>query len=94
MIDRVHWIDKEKLAKFILDCQVTSPFDQLFQLHIYIYVFMLLFDLSSTYKTYLTLWMQDTEKGGISDRPDDAVDVFHTYFGVAGKSSMIMLNKY
>ncbi|KAL3322329.1 hypothetical protein AABB24_039781 [Solanum stoloniferum] len=49
MIDRVHWIDKEKLAKFILDCQ-------------------------------------DTEKGGISDRPDDAVDVFHTYFGVAGLS--------
>ncbi|WMV57778.1 hypothetical protein MTR67_051163 [Solanum verrucosum] len=49
MIDRVHWIDKEKLAKIILDCQ-------------------------------------DTEKGGISDRPDDAVDVFHTYFGVAGLS--------
>ncbi|GKA88955.1 geranylgeranyl transferase type-2 subunit beta [Tanacetum coccineum] len=29
---------------------------------------------------------QDTENGGISDRPDDAVDVFHTYFGVAGLS--------
>lgn len=27
---------------------------------------------------------QDKEKGGISDRPDNAVDVFHTYFGVAG----------
>ncbi|KAL6527187.1 hypothetical protein OROGR_016277 [Orobanche gracilis] len=49
MIDRVHWIDKEKLVKFILDCQ-------------------------------------DREGGGISDRPDDAVDVFHTYFGVAGLS--------
>ncbi|XP_048137853.1 geranylgeranyl transferase type-2 subunit beta 1-like isoform X3 [Rhodamnia argentea] len=49
MIDRVHWIDKEKLIKYILDCQ-------------------------------------DTEKGGISDRPDDAVDVYHTYFGVAGLS--------
>uniref|UniRef100_A0A803LQC1 Geranylgeranyl transferase type-2 subunit beta n=1 Tax=Chenopodium quinoa TaxID=63459 RepID=A0A803LQC1_CHEQI len=49
MIDRVHWIDKEKLVEFILDCQ-------------------------------------DLEKGGISDRPDDAVDVFHTYFGVAGLS--------
>ncbi|KAF7834523.1 geranylgeranyl transferase type-2 subunit beta 1-like [Senna tora] len=49
MIDRVHWIDKDKLIKFILDCQ-------------------------------------DTENGGISDRPDDAVDVFHTYFGVAGLS--------
>ncbi|RXH96591.1 hypothetical protein DVH24_009095 [Malus domestica] len=49
MIDRVHWIDKEKLVKFILDCQ-------------------------------------DIENGGISDRPDDAVDVYHTYFGVAGLS--------
>ncbi|XP_010519817.1 PREDICTED: geranylgeranyl transferase type-2 subunit beta 1 isoform X1 [Tarenaya hassleriana] len=49
MIDRVHWINKEKLVKFILDCQ-------------------------------------DMENGGISDRPDDAVDVFHTYFGVAGLS--------
>ncbi|XP_037497044.1 geranylgeranyl transferase type-2 subunit beta 1 isoform X2 [Jatropha curcas] len=49
MIDRVHWINKEKLVKFILNCQ-------------------------------------DTENGGISDRPDDAVDVFHTYFGVAGLS--------
>ncbi|MFS7915158.1 putative protein geranylgeranyltransferase type II [Helianthus anomalus] len=49
IIDRVHWIDKEKLVKFILDCQ-------------------------------------DKENGGISDRPDDAVDVFHTYFGVAGLS--------
>ncbi|KAF7807115.1 geranylgeranyl transferase type-2 subunit beta 1-like [Senna tora] len=49
MIDRVHWINKDKLIKFILDCQ-------------------------------------DTENGGISDRPDDAVDVFHTYFGVAGLS--------
>ncbi|XP_075672146.1 geranylgeranyl transferase type-2 subunit beta 1-like isoform X1 [Castanea sativa] len=47
MIDRVHWINKEKLVEFILDCQ-------------------------------------DMENGGISDRPDDAVDVYHTYFGVAG----------
>ncbi|KAM7273287.1 hypothetical protein ACFE04_027951 [Oxalis oulophora] len=49
MIDRVQWIDKDKLIKFILDCQ-------------------------------------DVENGGISDRPDDAVDIFHTYFGVAGLS--------
>lgn len=27
---------------------------------------------------------QDPESGGISDRPNDAVDVFHTFFGVAG----------
>lgn len=24
MIDRVHWIDKDKLIRFILDCQVSS----------------------------------------------------------------------
>lgn len=29
---------------------------------------------------------QDTEQGGISDRPGDMVDVFHTVFGVAGLS--------
>ncbi|ONM02936.1 Geranylgeranyl transferase type-2 subunit beta 2 [Zea mays] len=51
MIDRVHWIDKEKLTKFILNCQ-------------------------------------DKENGGISDRPDNAVDIYHTYFGIAGLSLM------
>ncbi|THG10386.1 hypothetical protein TEA_000224 [Camellia sinensis var. sinensis] len=58
IIDRVHWIDKEKLVKYILDCQ-------------------------------------DKEKGGISDRPDDAVDVFHTYFGVAddGENSPMMARR-
>lgn len=29
---------------------------------------------------------QDFEGGGISDRPGDMVDVFHTLFGVAGLS--------
>jgi geranylgeranyl transferase type-2 subunit beta len=28
---------------------------------------------------------QDSEGGGIADRPGDMVDVFHTLFGVAGK---------
>jgi prenyltransferase beta subunit len=31
---------------------------------------------------------QDPEKGGISDRPDDMADVFHTFFGIAGLSLM------
>ncbi|XP_048555526.1 geranylgeranyl transferase type-2 subunit beta 1 isoform X1 [Triticum urartu] len=31
---------------------------------------------------------QDKENGGISDRPDNAVDIYHTYFGVAGLSLM------
>ena len=32
--------------------------------------------------------MQDEEDGGISDRPEDLVDVYHTFFGVAGLSLM------
>jgi geranylgeranyl transferase type-2 subunit beta len=30
--------------------------------------------------------MQDEEDGGISDRPDDMVDVYHTFFGIAALS--------
>ena len=30
--------------------------------------------------------MKDQEFGGISDRPGDMVDVFHTVFGIAGLS--------
>ena len=32
--------------------------------------------------------MQDEDGGGISDRPEDEVDVYHTFFGVAGLSLM------
>jgi len=28
---------------------------------------------------------QDDENGGIADRAGDVVDVFHTFFGIAGK---------
>ncbi|PKA63490.1 Protein farnesyltransferase subunit beta [Apostasia shenzhenica] len=38
--------------------------------------------------TEFILNCQDRENGGISDRPDNAVDIFHTYFGVAGLSLM------
>ncbi len=34
------------------------------------------------------LVVQDEERGGISDRPEDMVDVFHTFFGIAGLSLM------
>ncbi|KAK1783643.1 geranylgeranyltransferase [Copromyces sp. CBS 386.78] len=36
--------------------------------------------------TNFILSSQDTEKGGISDRPGDMVDVWHTCFGIAGLS--------
>jgi len=32
------------------------------------------------------LQCQDTESGGIADKPGDLVDLFHTFFGVAGLS--------
>lgn len=49
IIGRDHWIDRDSLTRFILQCQ-------------------------------------DTENGGISDRPGDMVDVWHTCFGMAGLS--------
>jgi geranylgeranyl transferase type-2 subunit beta len=32
--------------------------------------------------------LQDEDDGGISDRPDDMADVYHTFFGIAGLSLM------
>jgi geranylgeranyl transferase type-2 subunit beta len=34
------------------------------------------------------LCAQDEDDGGISDRPDDMADVYHTFFGIAGLSLM------
>lgn len=51
IIDKLNWIDFEKLREFILKSQ-------------------------------------DLKRGGISDRPDNEVDVFHTLFGLAGLSLM------
>lgn len=31
---------------------------------------------------------QDEDGGGISDRPEDQVDVYHTFFGIAGLALM------
>lgn len=31
---------------------------------------------------------QDEDNGGISDRPEDACDVFHTFFGIGGLALM------
>lgn len=36
--------------------------------------------------TKFILRCQDAEHGGLADRPGDMVDVFHTYFGIAGLS--------
>jgi len=49
MIGRIHWIDRDSLITFILNCQ-------------------------------------DTERGGLSDRPGNMVDVWHTVFSITGLS--------
>lgn len=49
ILDRVRWISKSHLGKFILDCQ-------------------------------------DESTGGISDRPNNMTDVYHTFFGIAALS--------
>ena len=67
MIDRLHWIDRDKLAKFILRCQVSTV------------------ELIGHFMMVL-ISVQDSEKGGLADRPGDMVDVFHTHFGIAGLS--------
>lgn len=36
--------------------------------------------------TRFILHCQDEDDGGISDRPDDMADVYHTFFGIAGLS--------
>ena len=36
-------------------------------------------------ETYI-LHCQDPEEGGISDRPGNTVDVFHSFFGIAALS--------
>ncbi|KIY50840.1 terpenoid cyclases/Protein prenyltransferase [Fistulina hepatica ATCC 64428] len=42
--------------------------------------------IDSSKLTSFILRSQETEKGGIADRPGDEPDVFHTHFGVAGLS--------
>lgn len=34
---------------------------------------------------------QDSEGGGIADRPGDMADVFHTLFGIAGKLCSLII---
>lgn len=40
--------------------------------------------INGTALTDFILDCQDEQGGGISDRPEDAVDVYHTFFGLAG----------
>ena len=42
----------------------------------------------TTMQYSIAVCFQDEHDGGISDRPEDMVDAFHTFFGVAALSLM------
>ena len=65
ILNKVLWIDAEKLTAFILSAQVWIA--------------------GLLQKLFMLTFSQDSEGGGIADRPGNMVDVFHTLFGVAGK---------
>lgn len=44
--------------------------------------------MDTTRQYSVAVCFQDEHDGGISDRPEDMVDAFHTFFGVAALSLM------
>ncbi|CAI7794563.1 unnamed protein product [Closterium sp. NIES-53] len=102
LIDRVHWISAEKLQHFILQCQVIATLSASACYTEGIALLSGSCNDSRHLKSpspipssppthpsahpFLHARTQDEERGGISDRPNDMVDVFHTFFGIAGLS--------
>jgi geranylgeranyl transferase type-2 subunit beta len=70
ILGKNNWINGDKLAQFILSCQVKKN----------IYYVHLPWQANSSFTS-----RQDPDRGGIADRPEDVADVFHTVFGIAGK---------
>ena len=68
ILNKVSSINAEKLSSFILSAQVG----------------VLWLNALHTAAIYINHSFQDPEGGGISDRPGNMVDVFHTIFGIAG----------
>lgn len=78
VLGRLHWINANKLSRFILSAQVsTCSFPPRLTLSM-----VLIGDIG--HLSHM-LYAQDAEDGGIGDRPDNVTDVFHTVFGCAGK---------
>jgi geranylgeranyl transferase type-2 subunit beta len=70
ILNRISWIDSEKLTSFILSAQVSSlPLSN---------------KTDPLIRNNAPMLWQESENGGIADRPGDMPDVFHTHFGVAG----------
>jgi geranylgeranyl transferase type-2 subunit beta len=78
ILGRLGWIDRDKLIGFILDSQVCP--------------FLIPAPEWDVIQEGKDADDQDLEDGGIGDRPGDWVDVFHTIFGVAGMSPLVLVN--
>ena len=102
ILGRQHWIDEASLTRFILFCQVRGhSSDGILSGHIargngcnWVPAIPRMSRTSFKTRRRCSRWLsyptprilQDEDDGGISDRPEDAVDVFHTFFGIAGLS--------
>lgn len=75
ILDKMTWIDTDKLIAFILSAQVCRRLSFPF--------FCLITSVDPDASLCLT---QDPDAGGIADRPGNVADVFHTLFGLAGLS--------
>lgn len=101
ILGRLHWIDQAALQSFILDCQVSSnasccALDTCVlgtsACNNVVVSCTLCTGMQAAVRcialpTYVYA-KQDAEDGGISDRPEDVTDVYHTFFGIAGLSLM------
>ena len=93
ILGKVPWISREKLAAFILKCQgkcvvyimhmLTHTLPPPSHTHTHTHTHI------HTHTHLLTQHLKsqtDEKEGGISDRPENMPDVFHTFFGVAALS--------
>ena len=70
ILNKVSSINADNLTSFILSAQVGVSVVRWLSI--------------LRQRLYFNHSFQDPEGGGISDRPGNMVDVFHTHFGIAG----------
>ena len=94
LLGRTHWIDRAELSRFILFCQVHNGKLPQHARPESLLCYYRREEASKraeqlgTAPEWSRLRLQDEHNGGISDRPEDACDVFHTFFGIGGLSLM------
>ena len=87
ILGRLHWLDSKALQDFILSCQVRCVDPSRRCSEYSGKIMQPAGGCAATGCNHMPC-SQDPEEGGISDRPEDEVDVFHTFFGLAGLSLM------